>query len=252
MTRPPDAPGGYRSSRLDPAPGVAVLPPARHSSPSERVVSALLDLCALPVVALAPRRQVEVLGEGVPLEYDFRRWAWRSERSVELGLGSRALAGRRLDDVLEVGNVMHGAGVSGHTVVDRYEAGDHVVNEDIVGFDPGRRYSLVLSISTVEHIGWDEQPRDPEKAVVALEHMTRLIEPGGAMLVTVPVGYHPALDDAFVARAPFERVALLVKVSRLARWEERPLGDRARVRYGAPYANGNAVLVGVRGEPFSG
>ena len=248
-----DSSPGYRSTRLRrPASDAEVLPASeRLSAPSERVRSGLLDLLALPVVAVMPRGGVTVLGTRVPLHYEFRRWAWRNERCVELGLGRYAVGLRKPEDVLEVGNVLPLSGVSGHTVVDKYERGPGVINEDIVDFAPGRRYGLVVSFSTVEHVGWDEEPQDPDKARVALRAMSDLAGESGQMLVTIPIGYHRQLEGDFVSGdAPFDDVCLLVKQSRLARWEPRPVQERTGIGYGAPYAAGNAILVGTRGNPL--
>jgi hypothetical protein len=215
------------------------------------VRSAVLDILALPVVAVTPRQRVTVFGTRVPLYYAFRRWLWRHERCVELGLGRFAMARRRPEDVLEVGNVLPLTGVRGHTVVDKWEKGPGVINEDIVDFAPGRRYGLVVCLSTLEHIGWDEEPQDPDKARVALRVMSDLVEDGGDMLVTIPVGYHRELEHHYVsAEAPFDEVCLLVKQTRLARWEPRPVEERRGIGYGAPYACGNAILVGARGNPL--
>jgi len=54
----------------------------------------------------------------------------------------------------------------------------------------------VLSVSTLEHVGWDETKRDPDLALQPIAHLKRLLAPGGAALVTVPAGYHPKLDSA--------------------------------------------------------
>jgi hypothetical protein len=135
--------------------------------------------------------------------------------------------------------------------VDKYEDGPGVINEDIVHFAPGRRYGLVVCLSTLEHVGWDEEPQDPDKAPIALRAMSDLVEDGGDMLVTIPVGYHRQLEDHYLgADAPFDDVCLLVKRSRLARWELRPVEERRAISYGAPYACGNAILVGTRGNPL--
>ena len=205
----------------------------------------------LPLVALGPRRHVNLQGQRIPLEYDFRRWMWRNERCLELALGRLALAVHTPHTVLEIGNVMPLAGAHGHTVVDKYETGAGIINEDVLTFASGRRYGLVLSISTFEHVGWDEEPRDPDKASAALSRLSGLVEEDGALLVTIPVGDHRRLERSFVADdGPFDAVSLFVKASRLARWEPRPPAERGNVRYGSPYANGNAVLVGTRGTPF--
>jgi hypothetical protein len=236
---------GYRSNRIRAVEGVEILPPALPFSTRRRVWNAVLDVAALPLVAVGPRRRVDV-GDGiVDLYYVFRRWSWRSERALEIALGIRAVAGYSATDVLEVGNVLPLAGILGHTVVDKYEAGSAVLNVDIVDYAPGRLYKLVVSLSTLEHVGWDEEPRDPAKAGVALDTVGRL---GESLLITIPVGYHREFEREFLD-GPFDSVVLFVKTSRIARWERRPLSDLMAVHYGRPFALGNGVLIGRRASP---
>ncbi len=250
MTESP-TPSGYRSSRISPAPGTTVLPPAPASSKTRRLWNIAADVAALPLVVALPRQRIELLDERVPLHYELRRWAWRTERCVEIALGNRAINAHSPEDVLEVGNVMPMAGVTGHAVVDKYEAGAGVINQDIVGFVPDRSYELVLSLSTLEHVGWDEIPREPEKAARALHHMSGLVADDGALLVTIPVGWHRDLEAEFVrGDGPFDSVMLLVRTGRRARWEVRPVSERTDVEYGSPFPCGNGILVGVRGQPF--
>jgi hypothetical protein len=236
----------YRSSHIRPAPGVEVLPEIAFGSRRRRVANAALDVFALPLVAALPKQAATVGGCRMPLHYEFRRWTWRTERCLEIALGSRALQSRRREDVLEVGNVLPLAGIAGQTVVDKYEEGPGVLNVDIIDFNPGRTYELVVSISTLEHVGRDEVPQNLDKASAALERVAQL---GGELLVTIPVGVHPRLESAFLD-GPFDEVALLVKTGRLARWEQRPIAEHSRIRYGSPYACGNGILVGMRGGPL--
>ena len=49
-----------------------------------------------------------------------------------------------------------------HEIVDKYEKGDGIVNEDIVNFRPGKKYDLIVSISTLEHISWNEEKKTKE------------------------------------------------------------------------------------------
>ena len=215
----------------------------RQPSPEGRRRNLALDALSLPFVLAGPRRTVDALGERIPLHYEWRRWSWRNERCAEIGLGRHVLESRDPSRVIELGNVLPLAGFGGHTVIDKYERGDGVVNVDILDYVPPRRFDLAISISTLEHVGWDEDPRDPGKAAVALQRFAELADD---LLVTVPVAYHPAFEDAFV-EGPFDRVELLVKTARDARWAPRPLAERSRIRYSAPYANANGILVGSRG-----
>ncbi len=197
----------------------------------------------LPLLLAGPRRTVETAFGAIPLEYGFRTWWWRTERCVEIAIAKHVLNGREASSVLEVGNVLALAGVAGHAVVDKYEPGPGVLNVDIIDFQPARRYDIAVSISTLEHVGFDEHPQDPEKATVALAHLAGLAD---QLLVTIPVGYNREFDGRFV-EGPFDVVELLVKTSRLGRWESRPIEQAASIRYGSPYSCGNAVLVGSRG-----
>jgi hypothetical protein len=221
-------------------PGVQVV---RQPSPEGRLRNAALDALALPFVFVGPRRTMNALGARIPLHYEWRRWTWRNERCAEIALGRHVLSGRDPSRVIELGNVLPLAGLGGHTVIDKYERGEGVVNVDILEYVPRGRFDLAISISTLEHVGWDEDPRDSGKAAVALE---RLAELADDLLVTVPVAYHPGFEDAFV-EGPFDRVELLVKTARDARWTPRPLAERSRIRFSAPYANANGILVGTRG-----
>jgi hypothetical protein len=232
----------YRSKKIKASLGTEIVAPEKVVTGSERVRQALLDAVALPFVAVLPRRSVVIGGAEVDLDYGFRRWNWRSERALEIGLARRAMRNREPEDVLEVGNVLAFAGLSGHTVVDKYELGDGVLNVDIIEYRPTRRFGLVICISTLEHIGWDEIPRDPNKAAAAMRTMCDM---GDSLLMTIPVGWHRQLEREFVA-GPFDLIELAVKTSRLARWERRPLAVVNRIEYGRPYANGNAILIGSR------
>ena len=233
----------YRSNRIRATAGVEVLAP---DPIPKRTTNALLDILCLPLVASLPRKTVELAGQSIPLHYGFRRWAWRTERCVEIALGKRAVSNYSPATVLEVGNVLPLATRCEHSVVDKYEAGPGVINEDIVDFKPSRSYELVVSFSTLEHVGWDEMPQDPGKAAKALEVIGNL---GKDLLVTIPIGHHPTLATAFVD-GPFDLVVLLRKISRSACWVQRPIGEMESILYGQPYACGNGILVGVRGTPL--
>lgn len=95
---------------------------------------------------------------------------------------------------LEVGNVLGHYGHTGHRVVDLHEEAPGVENIDV--FDIAGTYDWIVSISTMEHVGHDEEPKDPGAAARAIHHLRSLLASGGEMLVTVPGGYNPALDRA--------------------------------------------------------
>ena len=152
-------------------------------------------------------------------------------------------SGRAGPRILELGNVLGNYAPTSHDVVDRYEQGNGVRNIDV--FDVDGSYDLVLSISTIEHIGWDERPVDPDRAASAVRHLQSLVAEGGSTLITVPVGYHPELDRAIVAGAvEFDEVRALSCSYPAAEWREvepRAIVDTAR--YDRLLYRANAVLV---------
>ena len=119
-----------------------------------------------------------------------------------------------------------------------------VINEDIVDYETSKRYDGIVSVSTIEHIGWDEDPKEPEKTRLAVETLRGLLAPGGRMLVTMPLGYNPSVD-ALVTSSDFgaDEVHFLKRVNEGNDWVETSHAEVAHSRYGAPYQNANALCV---------
>lgn len=201
--------------------------------PSPAAVDTPAQVSALPIDALVRRRH-------------FRRLETRSEPRDEDPGGSLQGDEHGDDDVLEIGCVLRHYGFDAHPVVDRYERGPRVTNVDICDFDPPRRYAAVLSISTLEHVGLDEPIRSAERCLAALEHIHRLVAPGGVALVTVPTGYNPSLDAALAAGRTFGlRWRGMVRLDRANHWVEASPAEALARGYGAPFLWANGLLVGV-------
>jgi O-Antigen ligase len=168
-------------------------------------------------------------GRGGSFEFQGRRYlylvhrhnhTWLNERAVEVPLARALVQERDGARVLEVGHVLGHYGCGGHDVVDKYERAAGVVNADVLEWEPDQPYDLIVSVSTLEHVGWDEEPRDPELALVAVDRLRGLLAPGGLLAATLPVGYHPGLDAAIrEGHAGFEEVGALRWQGGL-RWRE--------------------------------
>lgn len=99
--------------------------------------------------------------DGREYEYLYHPYnkTWENERGVEIPIFRELLLNHKGKRVLEVGNVLSHYFPIHHEVVKQYEVGSSVINEDIVEFVPQDKYDLILSISTLEHVGWDEHPQ---------------------------------------------------------------------------------------------
>jgi SAM-dependent methyltransferase len=132
------------------------------------------------------------------------RWynrTWVNERQVELPVAWDRVQGYEASEVLEVGNVLSHYQAVRHKIVDKYEQARGVENVDFLEYEPGRRFRCIVAISTFEHIGWDEPDRDASKFQKALDHAVELLEPGGLLFITLPLGWNPAVDE-FLAAPP--------------------------------------------------
>ena len=170
---------------------------------------------------------------------------WKNERAVEIPIARSLLDRARGGRVLEAGNVLSHYFPVAHEVVDKYEAAPGAIREDIVDFRSGRAYDLILCISTLEHVGWDESPRDPDKLLRAAEHLRGLLAPGGALAVTLPLGYNPRLDELLEGgRLPFTERHHYLRTSPRG-WREAAWEEVCGARYGTPYPSANGLVVGI-------
>lgn len=124
-----------------------------------------------------------------------------NERSVEVPIAQSFLASRLVTAGLEVGNVLShylpNVASAPWRVVDKYEGPDRIDVMDIAG-----SYPWIVSISTLEHVRWDECPvgiRHPDGSAAALDHLLSLLAPGGSLLVTVPFGWQPFFDTQILS-----------------------------------------------------
>jgi hypothetical protein len=173
---------------------------------------------------------------------------WKTERAVEVPIIwdlVRRCQGRR---ILEVGNVLSHYFPTSHDIVDKYERASGVLNEDIVDYRPARpddRYDLIVSISTIEHVGWDEEPRQPDKLLRAVEHLRELLAPGGAIALTLPLAYNPAMDAMLRdGRLRFPRQGCLKRISADNRWAEVDWPEIERAEFNRPFRGINGLVIG--------
>jgi hypothetical protein len=202
---------------------------------------------------LSLRRREPFFFAGECHRYFFHHYntTWLNERTIEIPLASRVLQRHRGERTLEVGNVLSNyldkrRYSPRHEIIDKYEPAPGVRNIDVMEHQPAAQYGLIVSISTVEHVGWDEAPRDTTKAVRAIELMRRWLAPGGELFVTFPLGHHPTLDRSLVDGTQlFDRLGFMRRVDAENRWVEAQAAEVRGARYGSPYPFANAIAVGL-------
>ncbi len=194
------------------------------------------------------RKPKEFLCDGTRYSYFAHGYnrTWNNERAVELPLIGKFVRENRGRRILEVGNVLPHYFKTNHDVLDKYEIGRGIIRKDIVEFQPAQPYDLIISISTLEHVGWDETPREPEKVIHALQHVKSLLAPGANLVMTFPLGYNPVLDEhLFSNLAGFGAVSFLQRTSADPRWMQVDAVTAAKCAYGRPFPFANAIAFSV-------
>lgn len=170
---------------------------------------------------------------------------WLNERSVEIPV-IRKMLQQEKGRVLEIGNVWSWYDPAcTHTVIDKYEPSSrenyHV--EDAETFTLGAPYDFIFSISTLEHVGWDETPRDTGKIQCTVDHIRTLLAPGGRFVFTAPSGYSPPLNEVLDRAEGFTSRLCLHRVSALNEWEETNWDTikMASFHHPFPFANGLVI-----------
>lgn len=184
-------------------------------------------------------------GTDLPYLRHAYNYTWLNERAVEVPLAAAVLADAGpAARVLEVGNVLGHYQPVTHAIVDKYEQSPGVHNVDVVDIDLPGPFDLILAISTLEHVGLDEEVQDPEKPARAIAHLTSLLAPGGRLWCTFPVGYNDALDQRLrEGRLGFTRLAALRRTGRDNRWEQIPVDDVWGISYDWLLYTAHAVVV---------
>ena len=224
--------------------GIAHLLRKAASAISRRFKSLSLNL----YLSLRPPEYFLFRGERLSYLRHAYNQAFENERTVEVPIIWDILKKSGAARILEIGNVLRNYHPEArHDVLDKYEKGKGVINEDVEQFRPGQKYDLIVSISTMEHVGWDEEPRTPEKVISAFRNLKEnCLAAKGKIAFTVPLGYNQALDEFLrTGRLSFPMMFFMKRISADNKWKEVPAEEIWDVAYDHPFPSANAILIGI-------
>lgn len=184
-------------------------------------------------------------GQELPYVYHAYNMTWASERGVEVPIGRWWAAQFPVSEVLEIGNVLSHYGPVQHTILDKFERAPGVINQDIVEFRPAQKFKLAFSVSTFEHIGFDDEAEgsSAEKILAAIAASRQLLQPGGKLVITIPINYNPELDELIASgRLPSATKTFLLRTE-YTTWKETDQATALKARYKTPFPYANAIMV---------
>lgn len=188
-------------------------------------------------------REFEYRSQTLACVYANYNVTWSNERCAEIPIARWHLA-QANGPVLEVGNVLGHYGPHSHTVLDKYETAPNVINADIIDWQTDEQFDLILSISTFEHIGFDDDGGDSqEKIQAAIAACRALLVPGGSLVITVPLGYNPALDELIANDTLKAATAVFLLRHGRREWREAARAEAIGTHYGKPFPYANGLWV---------
>jgi hypothetical protein len=168
---------------------------------------------------------------------------WKCERAVEIPIILRLVSQRGNTNILEIGNVLSHYFDIKHDIVDKYEKSEGVINVDALDFVTDKKYDLIIAISTLEHVGWDETPREPEKVLLCINHLQSLLSVGGLFAFSVPSGYNSYLDEIIRTNAIDSAQLYHLKRIGINRWVQAEFKDIDGLTYGSPWGAAQGITI---------
>lgn len=182
---------------------------------------------------------------GEEYKYLFNHQTWRFERAVEIGIMQKYIRQFEGKRILEIGNTIQFYAPFPHTIIDKYDKRLGSIEIDLFKFNPPEKFDLIFSVSTFEHIGWDEKPRIHNQFLPAIEKTKSLLRKGGVFVFTIPIGYNGEIDALIRAgKLGFER-HYLKRINSLNEWRETSEEEAGRMKYSSPFPFANAIMLGV-------
>ncbi len=192
------------------------------------------------------RRNKEFTFRGKNYKYFYHKYnfTWENERSVEVPIIYDIIKGSRGKRILEVGCVLRHYYDLDIDVLDKYESCSWAINEDALDFKPDKKYDLIVSISTLEHVGFDEPIKDDSKFLKAINNLKHNLKKGGRLVFTVPLGYNKHVDMLF------EKKMMPLSESYFMRRSEQNLEEWKEASYDEirKYISEKRLFIGKKGD----
>jgi len=186
---------------------------------------------------------------GNKYKYFYHRYnaAFTNERVIEVPISRKILEKYKGQDILEVGNVLNRYYSLDHEVIDKHEKYHGVINQDVINFNPDKLYDLIISISTLEHVGFSMgEKKESGKFQKAVNNLLRLLRSGGLFFITLPMFYNEEIDTLIINnKMVFQEEYFMKRVSALNQWVQVEKRDALTgPRYNSKYIWGNLIYFG--------
>lgn len=158
-----------------------------------------------------------------------------NERNIELPIGFWFIENYG-DNLVEIGEVTAMYREAKHPV---YDLSSDQADRRRDVFDINMTDKNVLSISTVEHVGFGDYGNKPEPHL-AIEAIKKIRKEAQKYMITYPVGYNVELDDDLMESGiPY----FVMFRDERNKWFMSVHNDLTKFKYNDPFYAGNAIVV---------
>ena len=217
-------------------------------SRSNVVTRVLIDLLAyLYYKIFRTDRYFKFIGKKYRYFYHLYNRTVAGERIVEIPISKSYIDKYKGKNILEVGNVLSHYFKVEHDILDKYEKGKDIINEDVVNYTSNKKYDLIISISTMEHVGHSYgEKKDLKKFSKGIKNLKKLLANNGKLLITLPVYYNSYVTNLIIKKKmPFKKGYFMKRYSFWNEWKQ--VDYRQAVsgnKYDGFYANSNVIYIG--------
>ena len=177
----------------------------------------------------------------------FHNLSLDTERTIEIPLIWDEVIKYSPSEVLEIGNVLGQYIKRSHDVIDLQEQRTGIITGDIRTYQSEKKYKLIVSITTLEHVGDGRDGHDVDELGIinAINNMLGLLTDSGRIIFTVPVGQNPYMDNLFKEhKIVCDSIYAYKRIDALNNWLRLPYDDIKNSELYAPYwGTANASLL---------
>jgi len=114
-------------------------------------------------------------------------------------------------------------------------------------------FDLIISISTLEHISFDEEKYNNKNIEIYTRDISQIIEKikllltyKGTFVFTIPLGFNPYLDSCInKSELDITRTLFLKRTSKSNKWKQVEYHEVKDIKYGYPFPCANAIMIGI-------
>ncbi len=182
---------------------------------------------------------------------------WNNERTIEIPIIKQILGMHTYRHIynyksiklyrriLEVGNVLSHYTKPQWDIVDKFDTSKNVIKEDITEFKPVDKYNLIVSISTFEHIGFDDDVKNTNKVLEAFNNLkNNCLKPDGLIALSISLGYNKDIDNKIYENIfGFDYIFYLKRISKSNEWRQVSKEETFGSEHGKIYPYANDVCI---------